>query len=433
MFKALHLMLLALFALAACEHKIKFDESQYDSAVRILAQFEADLGGMIRGESAAWRSQLDAMQAKLTEDAKDVVANQVRDVLAGTTARLGQELKSTVQNFEERLKANAYALLKALGEARGEIEEARKKKEPAGPVVMRALERVMKTRAFLDPCVTQFIPPVIRVQREGRVKLVPVAKTLEVHGWGFLRPFEEAGRFHVTILSAPSNGASESRDVPVDALATSTDYMMQLRLADFEFRKSDRWLALTDSRSGTGPLKVAIEIEEGGSVQAAPAAAERGPIAPPRPVITLVRMVPHLQITAPRKHENYGIKVELVDASNTVRGGADNFWNSNKTFLEKDAARDLVALDVAWCKPGDTITVRVRSAHLEGGTQFEGRWAAKFGVRCVFTDATPGQNTRDIEKDCGVSSELTFEHQGGIFQPNHREVTQEFRVTVPRL
>lgn len=409
---------------------IKFDESQYDTAIRALTQFESDLTGVIKGESRAWQSQLDAMQLKLTADTKDLVNNEVNSVLAGTTARLATECRGVVLNFEERIKANAMALLKALAEARSEIEGAKKRHEPAGPIIMRALEKVMSTRVFLDPCVTQFVPAEIRVQWSARGVCEVRSASLSVHGWGFLRPFEEDGRFEVSILSEKTESGSgivlEERKVPKQWLATSTDYLMQLRLAECKFRPSDCWLVLKDKTSSAQPLKVIILHENGGDDPPPPP-----PL--PAPTYSLARIIPYLAITAPTKHEHYGITVEVLNAKGElIANGVETFGKSNETVLREGSQRDLQSFSGVAAQPGDVVTFRVTSTHNADGVQLQGRWAALMGARFVFTKQLQGSPTEDVERDGGTKHELTFEHRGGLFQPNDRSVAQTFTLTVPR-
>lgn len=231
---------LILFVVVGCSklpihHEVEFDFAQFDRAVSKIDRMTESIDKAIadlRKESAAWREAVGELEKQLHEDGKDLLANEVRINVEALSKGLEDAWKSGVDYVEAKVKDNLKAFRVALDRARNKVREARGQKNKNG--IKEAFDELARVVVFPQPVVTGFIPAHAELrwndysQTTGYGIRVPL---IEVRGWGFERPVEEAARFGVSLVTRDASGKIvKERALPMNGLYSTSRYLMQIKL-----------------------------------------------------------------------------------------------------------------------------------------------------------------------------------------------------------
>ncbi len=310
---ALPLLLLAAstVGLSGCmKHKI--DDNQFVEAMKKIDGIDEAVRKAIK-ESEAWRRTLPELEAKLREDAQDLLANEVRNAADAFAAALATGVKEMIDYLEVKIKDNLRALRQALDKARAKVKTARENKDASG--IKRAFDELANTKVFHDPVVTKPIPGHVELrwkdhaQKTGYTVRVP---RIEVHGWGFERPAGEAPRFGLSVIGADG----KERQLLPTAVFSTTRYLMQLQLdvPEVRFAKGDRKLVFTHGPSPADRTELPI-------THTIPLAPHNSPEVVTGVVVTLQTTGDDKQPWAQVKLSLYDKEVELVHESGAIGGG----------------------------------------------------------------------------------------------------------------
>jgi len=224
-------------SISICGCKPKWDPQQFDDVIQRLDRWIVAVNtatGKIsveselwRDESSRWRNALDKLEGDLKKDAQDVLANEVRNISSALASDIGDQVKTTMDYLEVKLKDNLKALRDAIQKARADVIAARGTKDSKG--IKLALDELSQIRIFHDPVVTGFIPSHVQLLWADNAQTncslrVPL---VEVRGWGFERPAGEEARFSLKVID---NTGKELRELPRSAIFFTTRYLMQLKL-----------------------------------------------------------------------------------------------------------------------------------------------------------------------------------------------------------
>lgn len=288
------------------KHEVKADDQQFQEAMdkidRMTKAVDKAVGDITK-ESESWRKALPELEAKLKADGQDVLANEVRNLLASVSADLNDALKASADYIEVKLKDNLKAFRKALDAARTKILTAREKKNTSG--IKEALDELANVKVFHDPVVTAFIPAHIELRWKDHAQTaydirVPL---VEVRGWGFERPAPEAPRFGISVVTHDG----KERPLPLGAVFSTTRYLMQMKLDSpgIQFGKEDHKLVFKLGATSADRRELPIS-----HVVPKP---PPPPSPPPPPPETITGVVVTIQTTDDNKEDRGQVVLKLLD------------------------------------------------------------------------------------------------------------------------
>jgi hypothetical protein len=382
---------LVLSCLPGCQPvKVKADDDQFTQAIQRIDRMTNALNKAmadITKESETWRTSLNELEKQFKKDGQDVLANEVRNILAKSIRDVDVTVMASTDYIETKLKDNLRVFRLALEHAREKVINAKQKKNVNG--IQEAFDELAKIKVFPDPVVTAFIPADVHLQWKDYAQDTGYSirePNLEVRGWGFERPEGELPRFEVFAAKRDEQGnIIGQHPLPLNALYSTTRYLMQIKLdaSSVEFTPADNALVFKLGPTDLHFLPVHHERpEDPAEVKRRTEAAEQKRLAEAKPVPTIGRIVFRIHTTNEDKDPNGRVMLYLLGPNAQVL--TQNGWHGERTKWHDNTNNTFEwSTQPIPAPPGTVFTARI--------------FLENFYVNGLFKDAVKWNATWEVE------------------------------------